>query len=74
MEDKEAMKVLKRIEEMLAALEADPTAENFGKVFDDLMKHSEVVKDAVFTALKPEFRGMGERISKLLVGGVLEKV
>ena len=74
MDDEMAMKVLKRVDEMLAALEANPTPENLNTVIDELRKNSEVVMDAVFAALKPEFRGLGEQISKLLVGGVLEKV
>ena len=59
-------KVLVWLEQALAALDADTSDTNTISFVTQLQNNKEVIVNALYDALQPEFRGVGKTISELM--------
>ena len=72
-EDNNTKRVLEWLRESTKTLYENPSDDNIRDFIAEVMENKEVVINAIFNALKPEFRQMAETISGLMVPGVQGK-
>lgn len=70
MEDREAMKVLEWVHKLVKYANENFSIQTALAVLKKIDEHREVVKDAFFTAIRPEFREKADGILKAMERGI----
>lgn len=70
MSDSQTEAVLRWLTEAMKILDEDPSPENVQALIAQMLTNSEVIKNAIFDALRPELRDIAEAVSGLLAIGV----